>query len=210
MKRCPQCNRAYSDIAEKCPQCNIPLPGNPGASPVQTNNTWTTQSPSQPYGTQLGPGYSYQRNNQPPYNQQHNQMQYNGGNNNGGTGYIPQPTSSMKFTEAVKTCFMKYVTFRSRARRSEYWYFELFSWIGRILLFFLSPVSEFMALAFMAWSWGVLLPEWAVYIRRLHDTGKDWTFIFWAVVPIYGQIKILIELAKDSDPGNNAYGPCPK
>jgi len=33
----------------------------------------------------------------------------------------------MSFVDAVKTCFTKYVDFNGRARRSEYWYFYLFT-----------------------------------------------------------------------------------
>ena len=35
------------------------------------------------------------------------------------------PTPMMSFGESVKTCFQKYVTFKGRARRSEYWWFCL-------------------------------------------------------------------------------------
>ena len=40
----------------------------------------------------------------------------------------------MSFTEAVKTCFAKYVTFSGRARRSEHWYFFLFITLVQIVL----------------------------------------------------------------------------
>lgn len=43
------------------------------------------------------------------------------------------PTPMMSFGESVKTCFQKYVTFKGRARRSEYWWFWLLNLInGRI------------------------------------------------------------------------------
>lgn len=208
MKRCPKCNRAYSDIIEKCPQCNISLSSNPGTSTVQTNTTWVGQNPSQQNGTQPGSGYSH-----PPYNQiQGSQTQYNSNSNNsnGETGYIQPSVTSMGFIEAVKTCFMKYATFTGRARRSEYWYFCLFVAIVYALLSLFAQSSELMALVFLAWPLAIVVPEWAVCIRRLHDTGRDWKFIFWTFVPIYGPIKLIIELTKDSDPGHNWYGPCPK
>lgn len=150
MKRCPKCNRVYSDIIENCPQCNISL------------------------------------------------------------GHIQQSVTSMGFIEAVKTCFMKYATFTGRARRSEYWWFVLFNGIVNTILSVLSLGSGFVVLLSIAWSVGVLLPGLAVCIRRLHDTGRSWKFVFWILVPIYGPIKFIIELAKDSDPSHNAYGPCPK
>lgn len=35
----------------------------------------------------------------------------------------------LTFVEAVKACFKKYATFKGRARRSEYWWFALFTYI---------------------------------------------------------------------------------
>lgn len=43
------------------------------------------------------------------------------------------PTPMMSFGESVKTCFQKYVTFKGRARRSEYWWFCLLNLIVSIV-----------------------------------------------------------------------------
>lgn len=43
------------------------------------------------------------------------------------------PTPMMSFGESVKTCFQKYVTFKGRARRSEYWWFCLLNCIVSIV-----------------------------------------------------------------------------
>lgn len=43
------------------------------------------------------------------------------------------PTPMMSFGESVKTCFQKYVTFKGRARRSEYWWFCLLNCIVSII-----------------------------------------------------------------------------
>ena len=56
----------------------------------------------------------------------------------------------MSFTEAVKTCFAKYVTFSGRARRSEHWYFFLFITLIQIVLYIwlmtviMGPMTEFI------------------------------------------------------------------
>ena len=39
----------------------------------------------------------------------------------------------MDFMTATKTCLRKYVTFRGRAQRSEYWWFYLFTIIVAIV-----------------------------------------------------------------------------
>ncbi|MGR3634471.1 MAG: DUF805 domain-containing protein, partial [Shimia sp.] len=42
----------------------------------------------------------------------------------------------MTFSEAIRTCFSKYVDFSGRAARSEYWWFILFIALGNIVLSF--------------------------------------------------------------------------
>jgi uncharacterized membrane protein YhaH (DUF805 family) len=56
----------------------------------------------------------------------------------------------------------------------------------------------------------VLLPSLAVSVRRLHDTGKSGWMILINLIPLIGIIWILILMIKDSDPGDNEYGPNPK
>ncbi|MFT7523519.1 MAG: uncharacterized membrane protein YhaH (DUF805 family), partial [Candidatus Paceibacteria bacterium] len=40
----------------------------------------------------------------------------------------------MTFLESIKICFSKYVVWKGRASRSEYWWFALFSMLGSIAL----------------------------------------------------------------------------
>ena len=63
----------------------------------------------------------------------------------------------------------------------------------------------------LAWIWSlvVLLPGFALTIRRLHDAGKSGWFYLWMLLPLAGPIIILIQLLKDSD-ANNQWGPNPK
>ena len=50
----------------------------------------------------------------------------------------------------------------------------------------------------------------AVFVRRLHDTGRSgWSF-FVAFIPLIGTILILIWTFSDSKPGANKWGPNPK
>ncbi|QIE46801.1 DUF805 domain-containing protein [Pseudohalocynthiibacter aestuariivivens] len=87
----------------------------------------------------------------------------------------------MGFSEAVKTCLGKYVTFSGRARRSEYWWFMLFAF-GVMLIAGLidaalfgtgnppldPPTRIFQPLAQLA----LLLPILAAGWRRMHDSGR--------------------------------------
>jgi len=56
----------------------------------------------------------------------------------------------------------------------------------------------------------VFLPGLALSVRRLHDIGKSgWTMLL-PFIPFIGGIILLLFLVRDSEPGQNAYGPNPK
>ena len=61
----------------------------------------------------------------------------------------------------------------------------------------------------LAYGLASLLPTLAVVVRRLHDIGKSGWMILIGLIPLVGLYLIYL-LAKDSDPGQNAYGPNPK
>ena len=95
-----------------------------------------------------------------------------------------------------------YATFSGRATRSEYWYFQLFNLIiGSVLL----VVDIMMGPGFLYtfYSFAVLIPLYAVSVRRMHDVGKSGWF---SLIPIYN----LILACTDGVNGDNKYGADPK
>ena len=119
----------------------------------------------------------------------------------------------MSFGEAVSHAFSNYVNFNGRARRSEYWYFCLFNIIILTVLGIFSgigPLSGFFATITSIYSLAVFLPGLSVLVRRLHDIGKSWVWMLIGFVPLVGEILLLVWMCTDSNPGTNAYGPCPK
>ena len=117
----------------------------------------------------------------------------------------------MSFSEAVKSVFNKYATFSGRARRSEYWYFILLQIIVSIVF---SLVWSFVnqnvgQILDGVWTLATLVPSLSVMWRRLHDIGKSGAWFFISLTGI-GAIVLLVWLCKDSDAGENQYGPNPK
>ena len=113
----------------------------------------------------------------------------------------------MKFFEAVSTCFRKYADFSGRARRSEYWYFYLFNTIVTTVLNILPAELGIIATIY---SLATLLPALAVTWRRMHDIGKNGAWSLIALIPLVGWILTIIWECRDSQPGENIYGPNPK
>ena len=147
---------------------------------------------------------------------------------------IPNPDKELGMTDALKICFSKYVDFKGRARRSEYWWFQLWQ------LIFLIPTCCLSGVVFF-------LPSAASTVRRLHDTGHSgWWWgvgmVWYALLQAYSvylqftighanfyyqmiasapllvshilyfiyQIVILVFCVQDSQLGDNKYGPNPK
>ena len=123
---------------------------------------------------------------------------------------------------AVKT---RYADFKGRARRKEYWFFQL----NYALIY----IGGFVALAFIEgaltegtgfngtgepvvapiflglFSIGLLVPQLAVNVRRLHDTGKSGWWLLISLVP-FGALVLLVFYCQEGESGPNQYGPNPK
>ena len=108
--------------------------------------------------------------------------------------------------------------FDGRAQRAEYWYFVLFNTIISILLSILGKaigvfnmtigtVGNEINILSIIYSLAVLVPGLAVAVRRLHDVGKSGWMVLINLIPLIGQIWILVLMMRDSTPGDNKYGP---
>jgi uncharacterized membrane protein YhaH (DUF805 family) len=118
----------------------------------------------------------------------------------------------------------KYADFSGRARRSEYWMFQLFTCLivlglgllaGAAIALMGSPNGNYGALLLIVapiWLFllAMIIPHVSVLVRRLHDTGRSGWFYFISFIPIAGPIILLVYLCQDSQPGPNMYGPNPK
>lgn len=81
--------------------------------------------------------------------------------------------------EAIITCFRKYLDFKGRASRPEFWWFTAFGiLLGLIIshdIFYSSLAVEILAIII---GLAILFPNISVTVRRLHDTNKSG---YWAV-----------------------------
>ncbi len=117
----------------------------------------------------------------------------------------PQALPMMGFWESVRTCFRKYFDFKGRARRSEYWWYCLFSVVACLIwalfgtLLLALPIgmvvqhvsgNETAVLTTMIIILCIpllflVLPSVSVQVRRLHDTGRSG---WWMVASIILEI----------------------
>ena len=101
---------------------------------------------------------------------------------------------------AISSCFSKYATFSGRATRSEYWFFNLFYFIVLMAGMLIDSAAGTTFIYYLGVAI-LFLPNLAVSVRRMHDTGKSGWFI---LIPIYN----LVLLCTPSV-GDNSYGAKP-
>ena len=104
----------------------------------------------------------------------------------------------MSFFEAIGSVFRNYANFSGRARRSEYWYFFLFNSLVYTALSMIG-ILEILGVYFLV----MLLPGFAVAVRRMHDTDHSGWFL---LVPLYN----LILMFTEGTAGENRFGSDPK
>jgi uncharacterized membrane protein YhaH (DUF805 family) len=138
--------------------------------------------------------------------------------------------------------FRKYAVFSGRATRSEYWYFVIVNYLVFLVLttiagtpniFWRVGESAGFAAAHGAatayWLFG-FIPQYAVSVRRLHDTGSSGWWILIALlclaiqtttsflphqrwlllVTLPGLITLFVFFVQNSEPGTNRFGTNPK
>ena len=127
----------------------------------------------------------------------------------------------MGFAEAIKSFWSNYATFKGRARRSEYWFIQLFLIITNVavgaidLALMNGDVDRFIAnggggIVGLVWILVTIVPALAVLVRRLHDTGKSGWWVLMGFVPFAGAIVLFVFTVLDSTPGENKYCPSAK
>ncbi len=109
---------------------------------------------------------------------------------------------SVSFGMAIKLFFIKYVDFTGRASRSEYWWAFLFSFLVSMVCAWIPVLGKVVMM-------GLMIPGLSIGIRRLHDIGKSWAWIFMGLIPLAGFIILIVYYCTDSD-GDNLWGPGPR
>jgi uncharacterized membrane protein YhaH (DUF805 family) len=123
-----------------------------------------------------------------------------------------------------KDALSKYSTFTGRASVKDYLYFILGNMIigvvGGIVIVILSiiigvvtqnPYVVIIIYFLVTCGYGlyILVPNFALMVRRLHDQGKSGAWLFIGLVPIVGPIAMLVLLFLQGNPDANQYGePC--
>lgn len=111
----------------------------------------------------------------------------------------------------------KYADFNGRARRAEYWLFQLGIWI--LLAVLAGPMDAvgeettmgiLLTLVFGLGALALVVPSLAVSVRRLHDINRSGWWVLINILPVLGTVILIVLFVLDGTPGPNRFGPDPK
>lgn len=133
----------------------------------------------------------------------------------------------MTFGQAIANGFTKYASWKGRANRAEFWWWQLFIVIVTAPFNIIYNVTSQGALeaamasgnqgAFLAALFGpaywllvlvsliFFLPSLAVTIRRLHDLDRSGGWFWIILVPVAGSIVLLVFSLLPGTPGKNRF-----
>ncbi|WP_074218317.1 DUF805 domain-containing protein [Rhodovulum sp. ES.010] len=123
---------------------------------------------------------------------------------------------------AVRTVLSKYATFSGRAARPEYWWWVLFF----VLVLFVTQLIDAALLVPLLGleavgesgpprplsvlvSLGLILPNIAVGVRRLHDLDRTGWWLLIGLIPILGTLVLIYFFVQRGSEGTNRFGPPP-
>ena len=115
---------------------------------------------------------------------------------------------------AISAVKHKYLLFNGRASRKEFWAVMLFSVLISFALQLLytlgfaisDNLGLLLALPFVIFSLGMVIPQLAVSVRRLHDTDKSGWWLVLGFIPIFGTIALIVLFSLASSEGDNRFG----
>jgi len=96
----------------------------------------------------------------------------------------------MDFVGAISAGFRNFTNFRGVAKRSEYWYWVLFTVLASITASALDKLTGIGVIGTLL-SLATFLPNLTVSVRRLRDAGKSWV---WLLSPVPGLIFFFVGL----------------
>ncbi len=120
--------------------------------------------------------------------------------------YVNPNAGKVDFVTAIKLFFQNYANFETRSTKTEYWWAFLFNFLVSSLSNTVRIGAGEINIVASVVSIALLIPGLAISVRRLHDTGKSWTYMLINLIPVVGWILFIIQLCKDSDE-DNRWGP---
>jgi len=115
----------------------------------------------------------------------------------------------------------RYADFSGRSCRAEFWWFSAFQWFGLIALVVIAvwvagdskdsnPFFAAFIVPFGIGFIGLIIPNLAVHVRRLHDQDRSGWMILLFNIPYIGGLLWLVFMCLPGTRGPNRFGSDPR
>ena len=94
---------------------------------------------------------------------------------------------------------LNYRDFDGRTSVREYWMAMLVNLVIVLILSLIGRIIRFLSVLGIIYDIILIIPMVAMTVRRLKDTGREWTSILFGLIPIAGPIILIIWLARPSE-----------
>lgn len=127
-------------------------------------------------------------------------------------GSAKQKTTVAQPPGAIMDAFLNIRNYRSRTSREKYWRFFAFAAVALVVLIPIeaAAASESSDSAFVTFMRFLIMvvayPLFVASARRLHDVNLSARWLFLFLIPLVGQIALLVILAGAGTPGPNRFG----
>ncbi len=95
-----------------------------------------------------------------------------------------------------------YVNFNDRTNQRGFWMAVLWSFCASVVLRLIGGIFDTDILQTF-YGLASIVPMLAISTRRLRDTGKPWQYLLFLLIPVVGQILLIVWLAQPSIPGDD-------
>jgi uncharacterized membrane protein YhaH (DUF805 family) len=113
----------------------------------------------------------------------------------------------MNFLEAIRAGLSNYLNFKTRACRSEFWYWQLFMGLGGLVAELFDFGTGLGSAPFSTlFGFATLIPAIAVSVRRLHDTDRSGWWLLLVLVPFFGTLVLIVWWCIRGTTGYNRFG----
>lgn len=100
----------------------------------------------------------------------------------------------------------QYAEFYGRTSRQGFWMFFLIHASISIFIITVEISLGLFGAIDIGYSVLTLLPQFAITVRRLHDTGRSGYWILLTIIPVIGFIVLIIMLCEQGDSDDNSFG----
>jgi len=91
----------------------------------------------------------------------------------------------------------KWNVFDGKSTVREFWMVVLINFVIGIVLGIIVTLLNLPILSTL-WGLAIIIPQWAIMIRRFHDTGRSGWYWLWILLPLIGWIIVIIALIQPS------------